>query len=365
MKDGTFLFVTCPFGGTEVFMKNLRTYVESRGDIPSHWLEIPGVAPSMMRGFSSLRHNWTLRASGATFREIRELRRRGTIIKAAFFNHLTSVSTLLGYRQRIACILSMDTTPVLLNHDRHWYKPEGFQTRGITERLSQEWTRHTYAAMKYLLPWSKFVQNSLIDDYGVQPERAIVLPPGIDLAFWKPNNNRSERPNLAVLFVGGDFVRKGGDVLLQAALVENLRDVQFHFVTNSFNGPTPKNVHVYSGVTPNSPLLMKLYHESDVFVLPTKADYAPTNAVVEAFAMGLPVITTDVGGLGDLINDGENVFVVQRNDSGDLSQRLLRLKMDVQLLDRLKSNARVYAEQNFDINRSASRIVDLLREVSA
>ena len=364
MNDEHYLFVSCPFGGTEVFMKNLRLYVEARNDISSHWLEIPRTVPSNTLGVGHLTNNWTLRASASAFLAIRDLRRRGVTIKAAFFNHLTAVSLLLWYRQIIPCVLSLDITPVLLNLDRDWYIPEGFHTRGLAASLSKRWSRRTYSTMRYLLPWSQYAKDSLVADYGVASDQIIVMPPGLDMSIWKPRNHEKARngERLSVLFVGGDFIRKGGDVLAQLAATEAFQEFDFHFVTNSFSGPTPKNVHVYSNLQPGCDELVRLYQESDVFVLPTRADYTP-NAVVEALAMGLPVITTNVGAVGEMIHDGKEGFIVPPNGGEMLGQRLVQLKSNPALLQELKLNARRHAENSFDIAKIGSRIIDLLREV--
>ena len=361
--DGTYLFVTCPFGGTEVFMKNLRSYVESRKDVAARWLEIPRPVSSGSGSIEKLFDNWTLRASIRTASAIRELRRNGTIIRGAFFNHLTAVS-LLPYRKSIPSILSLDITPVLLNRDTEWYRHEGFRTKGFAERLSRSWTSRTYAAMRYLLPWSQFAGDSLVADYGVAPDRIMVQPPGIDLSFWKPADRPVERVEgrLTVLFVGGDFVRKGGDTLLELAAGEAFRDVEFHFVTGPFSGRAPANVHIHQGVLPNSRALLDLYETSDVFVLPTRADYTP-NVVVEALAMGLPVITTNVGGLWELVREGNDGFIIPPSAGDILGNRLLRLKSNPALLQQFKRNARKHAENTFDIGAIGARIVDLLREV--
>jgi glycosyltransferase involved in cell wall biosynthesis len=364
MKDETYLFVSCPFGGTKVFMMNLRAYVLSRGDVSSRWVDIPRPSPSDGDLLGKIIQNWTLRASYLTYSAIRNLRRVGTTVKAVFFNHLTAAS-MLPLRQKTPCILSLDTTPVLLNRDWGWYRQEGFQTRGLLERASQMWTRRTYAAMRYLLPWSQYARDSLVDDYGVASDRVIVTPPSIDLSSWKPGPCWPDRGSrqLSVLFVGGDFVRKGGDLLVQLAAAEAFREIDFHFVTKSFSGPRPRNVHVHTDLRPNSDALMNLYRSCDVFALPTRADYAPTNAVVEAFASGLPLITTDVGGLEGVVHEGIHGFVVPRNGVEALGMHLLHLTSNPILLRGLKLNARRYAERHFDINRTGTKIIDLLREV--
>jgi glycosyltransferase involved in cell wall biosynthesis len=355
-----FLFVSCPFGGTEVFMKNLKLYVDTREDIDSHWVEIPRLAPSASDGIGAIANNWTVRASRATFSAIRALRKRGVEINAAFFNHLTAVSLLLWYRQRIPCVLSLDTTPSLLEHDAEWYGRGGLRTRGIARQLSHYWTSRTYAAMRCLIPWSEFARNSLVADYGIPADRSFVLPPGIDLSLWKPDFQRKKRDQMSVLFVGGDFVRKGGDVVLRVAAREEFRDVDFHFVTTSYAGGTFPNVHVHTDIKPNSDGLMNLYRKSDVFVLPTKADYAPTNAVVEALAMGLPTLTTNVGGMGEIVHDGVNGYVLRPPEDEDLGKRLLFLKASRDILDKMKLGARASAENMFDIRQTGSKIIEML-----
>ena len=346
-------------------MRNLRSYVSSRADIASHWLEIP--RPQHSNGLVSrtIADNWTLRASASTLSAAHGLHKRGYRIKAAFFNHLTALS-FFPLARRIPCILSIDTTPVLLNRDREWYRPHGFHTTGVAEHLSKHWTRWTYSGVRYLLPWSKLAADSLMNDYKIRSNRIVIQPPGIDLSFWKPiQNGNEQRERFSVLFVGGDFLRKGGDTLLRVALDDNFRDVDFHFVTKSFSGPTPHNVHVHDDVLPNSDCLVNLYQNSDVFVLPTHADYAPTNAVVEAFATGLPVISTEVGGLGELLAEDNQGFVIGIGDSDNLGKRLVQLKEDKALLSQMKCNARKYAEKNFDIRANGSKIIDMLAEISS
>ena len=65
---------------------------------------------------------------------------------------------------------------------------------------------------------------------------------------------------------------------------------------------------------PRSDALLELYASSSIFVLPTMADYSPI-AVCEAMAMELPVVTTAVGAVGEMVEDGVNGFVVPAGDA--------------------------------------------------
>ena len=63
------------------------------------------------------------------------------------------------------------------------------------------------------------------------------------------------------------------------------------------------NVHVYRGLEPNSPTLLWLFAEADIFVLPSLGECLAV-ALMEAAAAGLPIITTRVGALPEAVDHG-------------------------------------------------------------
>src|SRR5207253_6532096 len=82
---------------------------------------------------------------------------------------------------------------------------------------------------------------------------------------------------------------------------------------------------------------------ADIFVSTNRIDNAPV-AVMEAWAMGLPVVSTDVGGLRDLVRDGETGLLVPDDDVEAMSLTIVRLVRDPQLAGRLSVNGRREAE---------------------
>ena len=62
--------------------------------------------------------------------------------------------------------------------------------------------------------------------------------------------------------------------------------------------------------------LPEIYNKADFFVMPSRDEGMP-NAIGEAMASGLPVITTDIPGCMALVKDGENGFIVPRGKNGD------------------------------------------------
>jgi glycosyltransferase involved in cell wall biosynthesis len=80
---------------------------------------------------------------------------------------------------------------------------------------------------------------------------------------------------------------------------------------------------------------------------------------VEAAASGLPVVVSDVGGLAELVVDGETGWRVPPADPQALADALGRLIDDRGLARRLGAAGRVRAERQFDLRRNARRLVEL------
>lgn len=158
---------------------------------------------------------------------------------------------------------------------------------------------------------SNWYRSAVIEEYGVGVGNAVLLPPCIDTELWKPSDRKDVDP-LRALFVGGDFERKGGDLVLDLAKAFSGR-TRWDLVT-SWKGPTPSHVTVHAGMEPDSPALTELTRSCDVLVFPTRADCSP-NVILEASASGLAVIATDVGGISDMVIPGvTGVLLARRED---------------------------------------------------
>jgi glycosyltransferase involved in cell wall biosynthesis len=255
-------------------------------------------------------------------------------------------------------VLCTDITPVQYDQmgDHYGHQPD---RSGWLSRYKHQTNVKIFHGATRILPWSGWVQASLVYDYGVPRNRIEVIPPGVDVDFWQPGT-KEQGDKVRVLFVGGDFYRKGGEDLL-AAFRPLADKVELILVTRS-SVPTQEGVTVYQDMRPNSPELVALCQSCDLFVLPTRAE-AFGIAAVEASAVGLPVIGTAVGGLGDIVVDGETGFLLPPGDVQTLTQRLQQLVEQKTLRQQMGQAARKRVEQGFDARKNAARIAHILQEL--
>jgi glycosyltransferase involved in cell wall biosynthesis len=100
--------------------------------------------------------------------------------------------------------------------------------------------------------------------------------------------------------------------------------------------------------------------QSDVFVLSSRSEGFPVS-ILEAMAARLPVVATDVGGVGEAVVDGETGFLVRPGDPRALAAALERLVADRELRARLGAAGRSRALRRFDVTRYRAAHVDLYR----
>ncbi len=339
---------------------SLRRALEQRSDIECVWLDV-SFAETGFAQVPIVGKSWVLRGN---------LRARRTIARAhrerpldALFVHTEAISLLSGdYMARIPTLLSLDATPLNYDELAAWYEHK--VGAGPVERAKLLVHSTVMRQARGFTTWSSWTKASLARDYGVDEQKVTVIAPGSTLANFPDPKTRGPRRAgpLRALFVGGDFRRKGGDLLVDVVKTHLRGAVELHLVTAA-EIPQGDGVHVYRGMKPHSPELLKLYADADVFVLPTRGDCL---AVVlgEAMASSLPIITTRVGAHGEAVSEGESGFVIEVDDAEALRDRLERLAKDPALCARMGRASRRIGEERFDMNKNANRIADLLVDLS-
>ncbi len=276
-------------------------------------------------------------------------------------------ATEARHRAIPSIVYAIDTTPTLMDgfYEVYYGKPHA---RGLKRGLRDLLHRYLLRRCAAVAPWSHWAARSFIRDYGVPEERVHVILPGVDLIQWSPPPHR--QPNAGarnertfrLLFVGADWERKGGPLLLDVFRQHLASRCELHLVTKAAVEEGP-SIRVYRGFGPNEPGLRQLYEECDALVLPTRADCFSL-ASIEAMACGLPVITCPVGGIPEIVRHGETGFLISPDDGSTLLSAIEALLDDPALCSRLGLTGRAVAERKFDNSRNSARLLSLVLRLS-
>ncbi len=228
---------------------------------------------------------------------------------------------------------------------------------------SWEEERAIFAACSLCVPMSDWIADSLAADFGVPRERILVLPPVIDLP--SPPVAPRDGGTLRLLFCGNDWKRKGGPRLLEWHQRHWTALAELHIVSNDAEVPPNLPGVVHHGRVPNERLLKEILPLADVFCLPTWQDMSPF-AVTEAQAFGLPTVTSRIGGMANLVLDGQTGFLVPPADEEGFVAAVTRLLRDADLRAGMRQAAREHARQGLDagimLPRLLTRIVEAARQ---
>lgn len=345
--------------GHQTYYQNIRRFLENEPRIQPTWVPVtydePGgvieklsLLPKQVRG--------TLRGAQQVRAGLRQ-------VPADLFFFNTQVPAALAgglINSNSKYVIATDLTPIQYDAmgAQYGHKPD---KPGLLKAYKQRVNESLFRGAARVLSWSSWARGSLLNDYGVNPACVEVVPPGVDLSLWRPGQSGAGAP-LRILFVGGDFERKGGPLVLRAFQALEHGMAELHLVTRTPLPQTP-GVMVYNSMQPNSAELIALYQHCDVFVLPTGAE-AFGIAAVEACAAGLPVIATRTGGLVDIVTEGETGYFIASGDEAAMVDRLQLLSKTPALRERLSGAARARAELYFDARKNAQRLADCLVEVA-
>lgn len=275
-----------------------------------------------------------------------------------YFNTQTPAALVNPRVQGKPYLIATDITPIQYNRLANQYG-HPVDSNGILKRYKHRVTTEVFQGAARVLPWNSWAAESLIKDYGVEPGRVEVMPVGVDLERWRPNNH-VPRKRVRILFVGADFERKGGYLLLEAFQSLPSGVAELALVTHTAV-PGIEGVTVHNNLQPNSEELLALFQSSDIFVLPSNAE-AFGIAAVEASASGLPVIATSTGGLSDIVVHQETGFLIPVGDVNSLCSHLRTLVENAELRQRMGQAAYLRAQSRFDARKNAARLEQILHE---
>jgi len=211
---------------------------------------------------------------------------------------------------------------------------------------------------------SENTRISLINDYEVPKNKIFILRYGAP--FDQVENYEKTFDKKMVLFVGVDFQRKGGDVLLKAFEKVHIEIPDANLL---IIGPSKKLYKIeQDGVTFLGPVydrmvLKEYFKQAHVFTIPSVCE--PFGWVfLEAMSYKLPCIGTNVDAMPEIIKDGETGFLVEKNNVGMLTDRLIQILTDKNKALHMGLAGFEYFKTSFKWEKVGESIDDVLHQIN-
>ncbi|MHB1611759.1 MAG: glycosyltransferase family 4 protein [Sulfobacillus sp.] len=263
---------------------------------------------------------------------------------------------------------------ISISHGIYWDHP-GMDKFLPSALDRQEWHRRLQLAIggvRSVVSVDTATINWVRATWPILAQKFSYVPNFVDLNSFYPQNkeSRSPHPRLRVVFPRRATTVRGINEAGKTALwlTESHTDLEFHFVGRAHDDNMERTLTTWASshdrifyywLPPH--LMAELYRFSDIVWIPTKSSEGTSLSCLEAMASGCAVITTAVGGLCDLIQDGYSGLLIEPTARA-LADATKRLASDPQLRERLGTHAREVAE-TFSLDRWRSRWSEVITRV--
>jgi glycosyltransferase involved in cell wall biosynthesis len=231
-----------------------------------------------------------------------------------------------------------------------------------------------------ILPVSDYVRRRLLVSDHVPEAKATVLYNGIDLSrFQPPAESRAAirlrlgvPPSDRVVASVGQLIQaKGFDHLVAAAaLLKHRPDTTFLIAGDGERRAALADQIARLGMVERVRLLGKrddvqeILGAADVFVCPSVWDEALGYVILEAMSVGLPAVASEVGGIPEVVADGETGLLVPPRDPAALAQAIARLLDDPAARERMGRAGRRAVHEHFSLDSAIERTLALYHELA-
>ena len=238
--------------------------------------------------------------------------------------------------------------------------------------------RYSLRHADHIIPTNIFLKDHIKKNFGIAEEKMTVIPLGVDRELFKHIDQAEARRKLdlpaakrAILYVGALLTIKGVDILPE--VISKVCDV------------VPEALFVFVGAGPLKDLLVsdiekrglsgnamfagsKIHEElplwygaSDLMVLPTTSEGLGM-VVREAISTGLPVVASNVGGVPDVVKDGETGYLTEPGDTYSVSEAIIKVLGDKGFRETVRKHSSVI--DPFDHQKIAKRVIDVYKRIA-
>jgi glycosyltransferase involved in cell wall biosynthesis len=241
-------------------------------------------------------------------------------------NHYIAVSHSLR-REQIT--RGMDPTKITTIHN-------GFDLDNFNIEASQN---HRYSSIKK--------EYGLPDDAILLVLVALIRPrKGVEVIIRAVNNLKNRFPKVFLVIVGDDNISE--DPLYGRKLRELVSTLEI------------ESRVIFTGFRED---VISILKQSDLMILPSLFGEGSPMVILEAMAMGLPAIASDIEGVPEIVCDGVNGFLVKPGDADGLSDKIISVLSREDLLETVKNNAMQTIKKKFNSKIQAKKIESIYKKV--
>ena len=251
-----------------------------------------------------------------------------------------SISTIVNINDYYFAVSTLNPFYFTKEYKADWMK------RYFYYNFTKVFEKHTLNNFDVLIANSDVTKNKNIEAYKIPEEKIYKIHKGIPKTSKKRNKIAVKNSSYKVLMVGTNLQRKGIFYLIKASpkIIDKFPDIEFIIVGDCKEGirkecrkiGVEKNFKFYGILKPEE--VHSLYREADIFILPSLIEGLGIS-VLEAMSYGIPVITSDVGGLSEIIRNNKNGLLIPAQDSEEIEYAINKLLEDNILRENLSKKA--------------------------
>jgi len=236
-----------------------------------------------------------------------------------------------------------------------------------------EWiTRYVLRNTQYFTSDAQVTRNTAVS-YGMNPEKTVVFPWGVDLEHFRPNTeyritnngftlfcNRSWEPNYGVDVVARAFVK----------VAQHRPEVSLLLLGGGSQGQVLRQIFerggvsdrvTYGGQVSNYDLL-RFYQMADLYISASHVDGSSVS-LMEAMACGLPCLVSDIPANKEWVFEGQNGWLFSDGNVDELAAKILQVIENRKILPQIGTKARMIAEERADWRKNFQKLLLAYQEV--
>ena len=246
--------------------------------------------------------------------------------------------------------------------DAHQFSVKGLDGRRLQEAIDVQ--REIFDNCKGIFVNSTWTKKSIVNDYGQSEQKVHFVGAGASIDFQQDLKNEPSKPN--ILFVGRDWVRKNGDLLLEAFKLVK-KEIPNATLTIIGNGPADINgddIKMLGCLAKDNPAEKNQYEQAfyDATVLCVPSEFEPFGiCFLEAQVYGVVPVTFEGEGRSDSVKDGITGILVRERTAKALSNALVELLANPEKRKQMGKAGQEYVRNNFTWDKIGEKVLQVMQ----